>query len=55
MKRRTFISTAAATATATGLAACGSGTPGQRADVPEAEGKTTVEFWGNVFTTPENA
>src|SRR5690625_6297439 len=54
MKRRTFISTAAA-ATATGLAACGSGTPGERADAPEAEGRTTVEFWGNVFTTPENA
>src|SRR5699024_12743937 len=26
----------------------------ERADAPEAEGRTTVEFWGNVFTTPEN-
>jgi multiple sugar transport system substrate-binding protein len=55
MKRRTFISAAAAGAGAAGLAACGSGTPGQRADAPEADGRTTVEFWGNVFTTPENA
>ena len=54
MKRRTLLSAAAASATAASLAACGSGTPGQRAN-PEAEGKTTVEFWGNVFTTPENA
>ena len=55
MKRRTFISAAAAGAGVAGLAACGSGTPGQRADAPEADGRTTVEFWGNVFTTPENA
>lgn len=55
MKRRTFLSTAAATAGAAGLAACGSGTPGQSKDDPAAEGRTKVEFWGNVFTTPENA
>lgn len=55
MKRRTFLSAAAATAGATGLAACGSGTPGQSKDDPAAAGRTQVEFWGNVFTTPENA
>lgn len=55
MKRRSFLSAAAATTGMAGLAACGSGTPGQRADDPAAEGRTTVEFWGNVFTTPENA
>src|SRR5690625_1625894 len=54
MNRRSSISTHTA-ASALRLAACGSGTPGERADAPEAEGRTTVEFWGNVFTTPENA
>lgn len=56
MRRRTFITSAAAATTASlGLAACGSGTPGQSADDPQADGRTTVEFWGGVFTTPENA
>ncbi|WP_158239453.1 hypothetical protein [Brachybacterium sp. UMB0905] len=50
MKRRTFLSAAAATAGAASLAACGSGTPGQAKDDPAAEGRTKVEFWGNVFT-----
>ena len=55
MKRRTLLCAAGASATAAGLAACGSGTPGQQADDPAAKGRTQVEFWGNVFTTPENA
>src|SRR5690606_8026333 len=55
MKRRTLLSAAAASATAAGLAACGSGTPGQSKEDPAAAGRSQVEFWGNVFTTPENA
>lgn len=55
MKRRTFLSAAAATAGATGLAACGSGTPGQSKDDAEAaDGKTTIEFWHRTFTPFEN-
>ena len=55
MRRRSFITGTAAAAAATGLAACGSGTPGQSKDDPAAKGRTQIEFWGNVFTTPENA
>lgn len=56
MRRRTFIGSIAAAGTAgLGLAACGSGTPGESADDPRAKGRTKVEFWGTVFTTPENA
>src|SRR5690625_5242796 len=54
MKPSTFISTAAA-ATATGPAPGRSGTPRQRGGTAQAEGRTTVEFWGNVFATPEDA
>lgn len=56
MRRRTFIGSAAAASTAAlSLAACGSGTPGESKEDPRAKGRTTVEFWGGVFTTPENA
>lgn len=55
MRRRSFLTSLAAGATAAGLSACGSGTPGQKAKDPRAKGRTTIEFWGNVFTTPENA
>ncbi|UVY84006.1 extracellular solute-binding protein [Brachybacterium sp. NBEC-018] len=56
MRRRSFLTgAAAAAATSAGLAACGSGTPGESKDDPAAKGRTQVEFWGNVFTTPENA
>ena len=55
MKRRTLFSAAAATAGIAGLASCGSGTPGQSKQDPAAAGRSQVEFWGNVFTTPENA
>ena len=54
MKRRTLFSAAAATAGIAGLASCGSGTPGQSKEDPAAAGRSQVEFWGNVFTTPEN-
>ncbi len=55
MRRRTFLSSAAAAASVTALAACGSGTPGESKKDPRAKGRATVEFWGSVFTTPENA
>lgn len=54
MKRRTFISAAGAAAAVGGLAACGSGTPGQSKEDPQSAGRAQVEFWGSVFTTPEN-
>lgn len=55
MKRRTLLSTAAAGATAVGLAACGSGTPGQsKDDAAAADGRTTIEFWHRTFTPFEN-
>ncbi|WP_165831698.1 ABC transporter substrate-binding protein [Brachybacterium endophyticum] len=55
MRRRTLLTTAAAGLTAASLAACGSGTPGQKAEDSRAKSRTNVEFWGSVFTTPENA
>lgn len=57
MRRRTVLtSMAAAGITGATLTACGSGTPGQSADDDDrAAGRTQVEFWGSVFTTPENA
>jgi multiple sugar transport system substrate-binding protein len=55
MRRRTLLtSLAAGGLTAAGLSACGSGTPGQQAEDPRAKDRATVEFWGSVFTTPEN-
>lgn len=55
MKRRTFISAAGAAAAAGGLAACGSGTPGQSKDDAEAAGdRTQIEFWHRTFTPFEN-
>lgn len=55
MRRRTLLTSMAAGALAsTTLAACGSGTPGEKKD-DRAKGRTQVEFWGSVFTTPENA
>lgn len=55
MKRRTLLSAAAASATVAGLAACGSGTPGQsKDDAAAADGRTTVEFWHRTFTPFEN-
>ncbi|MCG7310442.1 ABC transporter substrate-binding protein [Brachybacterium sp. ACRRE] len=55
MRRRTLLTTAAAGAAAVSLAACGSGTPGEKAKDSRAKNRTNVEFWGSVFTTPENA
>ena len=55
MKRRTFISAAGAAAAAGGLAACGSGTPGQSKDDAAAAGdRTQIEFWHRTFTPFEN-
>lgn len=55
MKRRTFTALAASLAAGGALTACGgSGTPGEKAN-SDAKGRTTVNFWGTVWTTPENA
>lgn len=55
MRRRTLISGAAAGAAGLGLAACGSGTPGQSKDEDAAaDGRTTIEFWHRTFTPFEN-
>lgn len=55
MKRRTFISAAGAAAAVGGLAACGSGTPGQSKDDAAAAGdRVQIEFWHRTFTPFEN-
>lgn len=56
MRRRTFIASTAASTAVVGLAACGSGTPGQSAEDDKAAGdRTQIEFWHRTFTPVENA
>lgn len=54
MERRTFVKLAAAAGLGTTLAGCGSGTPGQPAGASGGD-RTSVQFWGGVYTAPENA